>query len=104
MTDLSDQWNEQRREHRRPVTGLARMAQRTRIILGADEQVVQQCKILDASDNGYRIGSKPMPKLEIGNEFILEHTDGSRRRVCVCWVSEHEVGLKVVDPDQDKRS
>jgi hypothetical protein len=101
VSDASDPGNEQRRERRRPVVGLARMAQRTRIILGADGQVVLPCKILDASDNGYRIALKPMPKLEIGNELLLEHTDGSRRRVCVCWVAEHEVGLEIAAPDQD---
>ena len=94
-------WEEQRGEKRRPITGVARLAQRTRVILGGEEGRGQACKILDASNSGYRITLKPMPRLELGNEIILEHTDGMRQRACVCWVSEYEVGLKVVVPDQD---
>ena len=66
------------------------------VILGDDEQNVYPCKILDASNSGYRIGLKPMPKLEVGSEIILEHTDKTRQRVCVCWVAAHEVGLKLM--------
>ncbi len=91
------QWEEQRREARRPVTGLARMAQRTSIILGDGEQDVYPCKILDASDRGYRLSVRPMPKLEIGRELLFEHTDKTRQRFFVCWLSEYEVGLKVVE-------
>ena len=69
----------------------------------ATRERVQPCKILDASNSGFRIALKPMPKLEIGDEIILEHTDGTQQRVCVCWVSAHEVGLKVVAPDQPAR-
>lgn len=87
---------EQRRETRRLVTGVARMAQRTYLILGEDEQTIYPCKILDASDSGYRIAMKPMPKLEIGSEVLFEHTDKTRQRFSICWVSEYDVGLKVV--------
>jgi hypothetical protein len=103
MMNSPEQWDEQRSEKRRPITGVARLAQRTRVILGGDEERVQPCKILDASNSGFRIALKPMPKLEIGDEIILEHTDGTQQRVCVCWVSAHEVGLKVVAPDQPAR-
>ncbi len=92
-------WEEQRRETRRPVTGVARMAQRTSIILGEDERNVYPCKILDASNNGYRIAIKPMPKLEVGSEVIFEQTDKTRQRFCVCWVSKHEAGLKSVSEE-----
>jgi hypothetical protein len=85
---------DQRGEARRPVRGVARMAQRTSIILGDDERNVYPCKILDASDGGYRISLKPMPKLEVGSEILFEHTDRSRQRFSVCWVSECEAGLK----------
>ena len=98
-----EQWDEQRGEKRRPITGVARLAQRTRVILGGEEGRGSTCKILDASNSGFRIALKPMPKLEIGDEIILEHTDGTRQRVCVCWVSAHEVGLKVVAPDKPAR-
>jgi hypothetical protein len=90
-------WEDQRREARRLITGIARMAQRTSIILGDDERNVYPCKILDASDSGYRISLKPMPKLEVGSEIFFEHTDKSRQRFSVCWVSEYEVGLKLAE-------
>jgi hypothetical protein len=88
-------WEEQRREPRRLIAGIARMAQRTSIILGDVQQNVYPCKILDASAGGYRISLKPMPKLEVGSEVLFEHTDKSRQRLNVCWVSEYEVGLKL---------
>ena len=91
------QWEEQRREPRRPVTGIARMAQRTSIILGEDGKSVYPCKILDASDKGYRVSVRPMPKLEVGREVLFEHTDKSRQRFYVCWVSAHELGLKLAE-------
>jgi hypothetical protein len=89
-------WDEQRRETRRPVTGVARIAQRTFMILGEEEnESTHPCKILDASDSGYRIGLKPMPKLEIGSEVTLEYTDKTRKKFCVRWVTAHEVGLQM---------
>ncbi|HTJ89860.1 MAG TPA: hypothetical protein VL356_06750 [Acidocella sp.] len=90
-------WEDQRREARRPVRGIARMAQRTSILLGDDERNVHPCKVLDASDSGYRISLKPMPKLEVGSEILLEHSDKSRQRLAVCWVSDYEAGLKVAE-------
>lgn len=94
---------DRRREKRHSVTGVARMAQRTCIILGTDEPTVHPCKILTASDQGYSISLTPMPKLEIGDEFVFEHTDRTQYLVRVCWLSEHEAGLKIVDPDQTTR-
>ena len=58
---------------------------------------------LDVSKSGYRIGLKPMPHIENGSEIILELTDGTRQRVSVCWVSDYEVGLNVIPPDQPRR-
>jgi hypothetical protein len=40
---------------------------------------------------------------EIGDEFVLEHTDRTQRRVRVCWATEYEAGLKIVQPDQTMR-
>jgi hypothetical protein len=85
---------EGRREPRRVLTGIARLAQRTRVILDADEQDTQACKILDSSDSGYRIALTTERQIE--GEIILEHTDGSRRRVRVRWVSGREVGLEII--------
>ena len=66
------------------------------MILGEEEnEIAHPCKILDASDSGYRIGLKPMPKLEIGSEVTLEYTDKTRQKFCVRWVTAHEVGLQM---------
>ncbi|WP_325396876.1 hypothetical protein [Acidocella sp.] len=89
-------WDEQRRETRRLVAGVARMAQRTFLILGEDEQSSYPCKILDASDNGYRIGLRPMPTLTVGNEVTLEYTDKTRRKFYIRWIAAHEIGLQAV--------
>ena len=97
MTKSDEHWEEQRRETRRPITGLARMAQRTHILLGDNEENAYPCKILDASNSGFRIAIKPMPKLEIGSEVVLEHTDKTRQRLSVCWLSAYEAGLKAVE-------
>lgn len=102
MTKPPEEWHEQRRETRRLVTGVARMAQRMHIILG-EEQIAHPCRLLDVSKSGYRIGLKPMPHIENGSEIILELTDGTRQRVSVCWVSDYEVGLNVIPPDQPRR-
>ena len=94
---------ERRREMRRTVTGIALRVQRTRVILGAGEPTVHPCKILNASDHGYCVSLNPMPKLEIGDELILEHTDRTQCRVRVCWMSTYEAGLKVVEPGPTTR-
>ena len=77
--------------------GRADGAAHTSIILGDVERNVYPCKVLDASDSGYRISLKPMPKLEVGSEILLEHSDKSRQRLAVCWVSEYEAGLKLAE-------
>jgi len=84
-----------RREQRRPVVGLARMMQKTRLILDEAGQDVLACKILDASDHGYRVGLTQARKIE--GEITLEHTDGSQRRVRVCWARGNELGLEIVE-------
>ena len=96
MKPTPGKWDEQRSETRRPVTGIARIAQRTFMILGEEEnESSHPCKILDASDSGYRIGLRPMPKLDVGNEVTLEYTDKTRKKFCVRWVTAYEVGLQI---------
>jgi hypothetical protein len=76
--------------------GVARMAQRTFMILGEEgNESTHPCKILDASNSGYRIGLNPMPKLEVGTEVTLEYTDKTRKKFCVRWVTIDEVGLQL---------
>jgi hypothetical protein len=98
-------WDEQRRETRRPIMGVARMAQRTFMILEEQgNESAHHCKILDASDSGYRIGLTPMPKLEIGSEVTLEYTDKTRKKFYVRWVTVHEVGLQLAEDKESSHS
>jgi hypothetical protein len=64
--------------------------------LDTDGKDVQSCRIRDVSERGYRIALTRERKISIGAEIILEHTDGWRRPVRVCWASGNEFGLEIV--------
>jgi hypothetical protein len=87
---------EQRRHKRQQIVGLSLLAPRTRIILDADGKDTQPCRIRDVSDRGYRIALTRERKVPIGTEIMLEHTDGWRRPVRVCWTSGKEFGLEII--------
>src|SRR5271156_625982 len=87
---------EKRRATRQQIVGLNLLAPRTRLILDADGKDVQSCRIRDVSERGYRIGVKRERKIPIGAEIMLEHTDGWRRPVRVCWASGNEFGLEII--------
>lgn len=87
---------EKRRAKRQQNLGLDRLAPRTRLILDADGKDVQTCRIRDVSDGGYRIALTRERQIPVGAETILEHTDGWRRPVRVCWAREKELGLEII--------
>jgi hypothetical protein len=87
---------EKRRAKRQQLVGLDRLAPRTRLILDADGKDVQSCRILDVSDTGYRIALTGEREIQIGAEIMLEHTDGWRRPVRVCWAFGNELGLEII--------
>src|ERR1700759_859104 len=87
---------EQRRGKRQQLVGLNLLAPRTRLIFDTDGKDVQFCRIRDVSEKGYRIALTRERKIPIGTEIILEHTDGWRRPVRVCWASGTEFGLEII--------
>jgi hypothetical protein len=96
VTNATGSGAEQRRYKRQQIVGLNLLAPRTRLILDADGKDVQSCRIRDVSDRGYRIATTRERKIPIGTEIMLEHTDGWRRPVRVCWASKNEFGLEII--------
>ena len=87
---------DKRRAKRQQIVGLNLLAPRTRVILDPNGKDVQSCRIRDVSDTGYRVALTRERKISIGTEIMLEHTDGWRRPVRVCWVVGKEVGLEII--------
>ena len=87
---------EKRRTKRQPIIGLDRLAPRTRLILDAEGKDLQSCRIRDVSDRGYRIALTRERNIPVGTEIMLEHTDGWRRPVRVCWALGNEFGLEII--------
>ncbi|HTJ90482.1 MAG TPA: hypothetical protein VL356_09940 [Acidocella sp.] len=87
---------EQRRDKRQQLVGLNLLAPRTRLIFDTDGKDVQVCRIRDVSEKGYRIALTREREIPIGTEIMLEHTDGWRRPVRVCWASGAEFGLEII--------
>jgi hypothetical protein len=87
---------EKRRDKRQQIVGLNLLAPRTRLIMDTDGKDVQPCRIRDVSEKGYRIALTRERKLPVGTEAMLEHTDGWRRPVRVCWASGNEFGLEII--------
>jgi hypothetical protein len=87
---------DQRREERRQISIVVNKIQRSRAIFDAQGQDFQSCKILDASDNGFRIALLQPHNLTAGCEFVLEHEDGWRRHVRARWVSGQEIGVLII--------
>jgi len=82
---------------RTSITGIARTAQRTKLIVLDREHPPIPCKILDASAGGYRVSVQaPVPA---GALLALEHTDGKRRPVLIAWTGDHELGLRIVEEE-----
>jgi hypothetical protein len=79
------------------ITGMARMAQRSRLVrLDRDEPPIP-CKILDASPAGYRVAvASPAP---FGAQLALEHIDGKRLPVQIVWAAQNNLGLKIIDAE-----
>jgi hypothetical protein len=87
---------EKRRTKRQEIVGLNLMAPRTRLILDAEGKDVQSCRIRDVSERGYRIALTRERNIPIGTEMMLEHTDGWRRPVRVCWAFGRDLGLEII--------
>lgn len=87
---------EKRSDKRQQIVGLNLLAPRTRLILDADGKDVQPCQIRDVSERGYRVALTRERKIPIGTEVALEHTDGWRRPVRVCWASGKEFGFEII--------
>lgn len=87
---------EKRRSMRLQIFGINLLAPRTRLLLDADGNDAQSCRIRDVSDRGYRVALTRELKVPIGTEIMLEHTDGWRRRVRVCWTFGNESGLEII--------
>lgn len=87
---------DQRRDTRQQIVGLNLLAPRTRLIFDTEGKDVQSCRIRDVSERGYRIALTRERNILIGTEIMLEHTDGWRRPVRVCWVSGNEFGLQII--------
>ena len=88
-------WPDRRQERRRPVDALTHLMRKSRVIFDDAGQDTQVCRILDASDNGYRISLAHPRTIDIGTGTTLEHADGSRMHVLVRWTSGNEVGLEI---------
>jgi hypothetical protein len=87
---------EKRHAKRQEIVGLNLLAPRTRLILDTDGKDVQSCRIRDVSDRGYRIALTRERNIPIGTEMMLEHTDGWRRPVRVCWIFGKNFGLEII--------
>ena len=85
-----------RREPRRPINERAGLILRTQILLDGDQQVPRRCRILEASDNGFRIALSGGPVFVAGTQFQLVHEDRWRRRVCVRWVEGNQIGVEII--------
>jgi hypothetical protein len=95
------------RDSRRPITGVARLAQRTRLLLDDEARTALGCTICDASEAGFRValtkGQLVPETLAVDCEIVLEHSDKSRLVVRVRWVREPEIGLEVVRALKQRR-
>ena len=95
------------RDSRRPITGVARLAQRTRLLLNDEAQTALGCVICDASEAGFRVAlnrGQAVPEgLAADAEIVLEHSDKSRLVVRVRWVRPPEIGLEVVRALKQRR-
>jgi hypothetical protein len=87
--------DDNKRHHARTeITGLARMAQRTKLVLLDRDHPPIPCKILDASAGGYRVSvATPVPT---DAQLALEHTDGKRVLVDIAWTENNTLGLKII--------
>jgi hypothetical protein len=95
------------RDTRRPITGVARLAQRMRLLLNDDGQTALGCTVCDASEAGFRValtrGQAVPEALAVDDEIVLEHSDKSRLAVRVRWVRAPEIGLEVLGALRQRR-
>jgi hypothetical protein len=88
---------DQRHYPRVTITGMARIAQRSRLVrLDRDEPPIQ-CKILDASAGGYRVAVATDVPFDAA--LALEHTDGKRLHVQIVWAAANNLGLRIIEPE-----
>jgi hypothetical protein len=86
---------EDKRHHARTeIKGMARMAQRIKLVLLDRDHPPIPCKILDASAGGYRVSAATAVPADA--QLALEHTDGKRVLVDIAWVENNTLGLKII--------
>ena len=89
------------RPSRRPITGVAYNAQRSRLVPDAPDaegNANYPCKIANVSDGGFgvvcRAAEKSPDLFQTDALMMLESGDGTRIRVQIQWVSHGRIGLK----------
>jgi hypothetical protein len=90
----------ERQAVRKTITGIARQAQKTKILPHARHEDGLACLIIDVSRNGYRVALKGNRSAEglvhVGQEVVFELTDRTWLTVAVRWVRGCEIGFEIV--------
>jgi len=82
------------------ISGMARIAQRIKLVLLDRDEPPIPCKILDASPGGYRVSvAVPAP---LDAQLALEHTDGKRLPVQIGWAEQNNLGLKIIEVEDSQ--
>jgi hypothetical protein len=86
------------RAERVEIKGLAFSLQRTWILLNPEGTDATPCRIIQSSDDGFRVILQKPELLaslcSVGGRFYLQLTDRTREEVELRWIKYHEAGLR----------